>query len=370
VKFDFLGASELLALVRRTPSTTYQLSLAENPISSAGEVGYVCLVKLRDYFTFLSDENGNLRKSIFEANVRDYQGNVQVNEGIQASLRQHDTEDFWWLNNGITILAAKATQSGKSLTLEDPQIVNGLQTSSEIYAYFREANTTNENRNLLVRVIVPKEAESRDRIIKATNSQTSIPAASLRATDKIHRDLEEYLRPFDFYYDRRKNYYKNEGRPADKIVSISLMAQAIMSIVLGRPNDARARPSSLLKRDEDYGKLFAAEYPLPLYRVCISILKAVDTYLRDKTELDTKERNNVRFYIAMFLGIQLCKASSPTISQLSSIQLDQITEDTLEAAYCEVHNTYQELGGTDQVAKGTDLLIHVMAHLSRKFPPR
>jgi len=50
-----------------------------------------------------------------------------------------------------------------------------------------------DERSILVRVIVTEDAESRDRIIRATNSQTDIPSASLRATDKIHRDIEDFF---------------------------------------------------------------------------------------------------------------------------------------------------------------------------------
>jgi len=46
-------------------------------------------------------------------------------------------------------VATRATQSGKSLTIENPEIVNGLQTSSEIYSYFRGSNTENEARNVV-----------------------------------------------------------------------------------------------------------------------------------------------------------------------------------------------------------------------------
>lgn len=223
-RFEFLGAGELLDLARRAPRATYSLNLAENPISSSGAVAFVCLVSLRDYFAFITDESGNLVRSIFESNVRDYQGTTEVNEGIQTTLRDSGGDEFWWLNNGITIIAGRATLSGKTLTVEDPQIVNGLQTSTEVFNHFKLHNTQDEKRNLLVRVVVPPAPESRDRIIKATNSQTQIPVASLRATEKIHRDIEEYLRPHGLYYDRRKNFYKNEGKPIERIVSIPNLA--------------------------------------------------------------------------------------------------------------------------------------------------
>src|SRR5690606_13640517 len=42
------------------------------------------------------------------------------------------------------------------------------------------------------------------------------------------------------FYDRRKNHYKNSGKPIRRIVSIPFMAQAVMSCALGDPANARA----------------------------------------------------------------------------------------------------------------------------------
>ena len=155
--FYFLGASELLARARLAPQTTYPLTLAENPISSEGQVGFVCLVRLRDFYKFITDDDGTLRRRLFEANVRDYQGRTEVNDEIQKSLQKNSTDDFWWLNNGVSILATKASLGGKVLTIEDPQIVNGLQTSTEVYTYCKTFNPDHDQRKILTRVIVPDE---------------------------------------------------------------------------------------------------------------------------------------------------------------------------------------------------------------------
>ena len=111
--FQFLGASELYDLAGRQPHTTFNLPLAENPISSEDQVGFVCLVRLRNFFEFITDETGSLQRQLFEANVRDYQGRTQVNDEIQASLQATGSEDFWWLNNGVSILATQASLGGK-----------------------------------------------------------------------------------------------------------------------------------------------------------------------------------------------------------------------------------------------------------------
>jgi hypothetical protein len=367
--FHFLGAKHLLELARRAPRVSHTLKLSENPISSTGAVGFVCLVKLKDFFDFITDTEKKLLRGMFEANVRDYQGTNEVNEGIQGSLRDTGNEEFWWLNNGVTVLASKATLSGKSLTIEDPQIVNGLQTSTELYNYVKVSNTEKDERSLLVRVIVPPASESRDRIIKATNSQTPMPVASLRATEKIHRDIEEYLRPFGLFYDRRKNYYKNDAKPIEKIISISQMAQAVMALALQRPDSARARPSSLLKRADDYATVFNPQYPIGLYLLCPQVMRRVDSVLRSAPNLDQKDRNNIRFHVGMVATALAAGGEAPEPATVAGLHVDSFSDTVLAGALAMVSERYKELGATDQVAKGPELVTVLRADLTAKLSP-
>lgn len=299
---------------------------------------------------------GGLRRTIFEANVRDYQGRTEVNEAIQSSLQERN-EDFWWLNNGVTVIASRASQSGKTLTIEDPQIVNGLQTSTEVHNYFSKFNTDGDDRSILVRVVVPDEDAARDRIIKATNSQTTVQLASLRATDKVHRDIEEFLRPRGLYYDRRKNYYKNEGKPRDHIIGIPYLAQAVMAVLLGRPDTARARPSSLLKGDDDYARVFSLEYPIQLYHVCAVVMRGTEAHMRGSSNpVPAKDRNNLRFYVAMLMPRLTLEKWELSPETLADLDLSLVDEQCYDDARTLVAKLYEELGGDDQVAKGASLL--------------
>jgi len=257
--FEFLTAQKLLSSARRSPTRTSSLRLAETPIST-GEEGFICLAAIKDFLPFITDEAGHIRAHLFEGNVRDYQGKTEVNKEIRLTLDSAGTEDFWWLNNGVSVICSDASLSGKTLTIEDAEIVNGLQTSREVYHSLHGKDLSNETRHIMLRVLKPTTAESRDRIIKATNSQTAIPVASLRSTDKIHRDIEDYLYPKGYFYDRRKNYYKNIGKPIKKIVSISFVAQSVMACALLDPANARARPSSLIKNNEAYNRVFSESY--------------------------------------------------------------------------------------------------------------
>jgi hypothetical protein len=353
--FKFLKAADLLASARRSPSSTTSIRLAENPIST-GQEGFVCLVTLRDYLAFITDDDGHLRSHLFEGNVRDYQGKTEVNMEIRRTLETAAAEDFWWLNNGVSIICTNASLSGKTLTIEDAEIVNGLQSSREIYNALHGKDLSKEPRNLLVRVLKPQSQESRDRIIKATNSQTPIPAASLRATDKIHRDIEDYLYNKGYFYDRRKNYYKNIGKPIKRIFGIPFVAQSVMACALTDPANARARPSSLIKSEDAYKRIFSSDYPLDIYLKCPLVVQSVAEVLKLSGKDDyRKHANNILFYVATLWVLHQSRVPRPSVQQIASLNISALTFDTILPVAAEVWDEYAKLGGTDQVAKGTEL---------------
>lgn len=360
--FEFVGATKLLEMTRNVPSTSRNLELAESPIgTTAGS--YLCLVSLSKYYEFISD-TGSLVRSIFESNVRDYQGSVVVNTGIRNTLSNSNSENFWYLNNGVTIITPKAVMAGKQLTIEDPQIVNGLQTSHEIYQHFSQLDDhTGDDRAVLVRVICEEDEDARDRIIRATNSQTSIPPASLRSSDDIHRNIEDFLKANDFYYDRKKNYYKNQGMPVSKIISIPYMAQTMMAITLLKPDSARARPSTLINSDTEYKRIFSLDLPIDIYLKAIQIMKAVENFLKPENcgrELERKTITNIKFYVAMVVSIKYVGGKENISERLGAIPSVELTNEILQESLDCVLNEFNALGATDQVAKGSELVAKLL----------
>lgn len=359
--FEFIGATRLLELTRDIPSSSRILEVSESPIGTTGG-SYICLVGLKSYYNFISDA-GALARSLFESNVRDYQGSVIVNTGIRQTLQNVASEDFWYLNNGVTIITPKAILAGKQLTIEDPQIVNGLQTSHEIYQHFSEQDlATQDTRGVLVRIICERDDAARDRIIRATNSQTAIPPASLRSSDEIHRNIEDFLKANGFYYDRKKNYYKNKGMPISQIVSIPYIAQAMMAMILLKPDQARARPSTLLNSDIEYKRIFSLDMPIDVYLKVIQIMRAVERHLKE-AELERKTIANIKYYVAMAYTIALTGGKTDIVKSLSALPKVDPDVVLLTAATDIALETYENLGATDQVAKGNkyvESLLSVM----------
>ncbi|GAB6039263.1 hypothetical protein JCM15519_38220 [Fundidesulfovibrio butyratiphilus] len=363
--FHFIGARELIEISRRTPSKVRSLDFTESTIQT-DKGSYICLVSLGKYFNFICD-GGSLARSVFEANVRDYQGSVVVNQGIRATLSNKLSEDFWYLNNGVTIITPKASSAGKTITIEDPQIVNGLQTSHEIYNYFSETGTEPEdNRKILVRIICEKNEDARERIIKATNSQTSIPPASLRSSDEVHRNIEDFLKAHNLYYDRKKNYYKNQGKTISSIIGIPYLAQAMMAIILKKPDSARARPSTLINSNVEYEKIFSQSVPIDTYLKVIKLMKSVELFLKPQScpiELQRKDITNIKYYVAMVAAIKIVNGSHDIAKGLSAIPNLIIGDTLISESFYVAYNKYIELGGNDQVAKGPTLVASLLASL-------
>ncbi|MFK0114524.1 AIPR family protein [Streptomyces sp. NPDC090994] len=324
-KVELLGAAELWKRANSAPSYTLTLPFQE---SITHGTSHIVLVKIRDYLAFLRDEDGSLRRHIFDWNVRDYQGEVEVNREIRASLVDDNAPQFWWLNNGVTIVCSRVSTVGKEHSLDDVQIVNGLQTSHTLHRTLEELAVSDAEhpaleRLLQVRVLVTGDASVRDKVIRATNRQTSVPVASLHATDEIQRQIEKYFLENDWFYDRRKNYYRNQGRPAGRVVSIPLLAQAVMAMGLSQPHNSRSRPSSLLKDDTDYKRIFSADIPLNVYLWLARTQSEVDSFLSSEAAgAPAAERTNLRFHLAMLAVAELLGRRVRSPKQLKQLATD------------------------------------------------
>ena len=352
---EFVGARRLLDLARMRPVETHTLR-ATKTLSDVG--GYVVLSSLHDYVAFLRSDDDVLQSDLFETNVRDFQGATEVNDEIAKSLRNDRNVEFWWMNNGVTIISNRATLTGDTVTIENPQIVNGLQTSMQIDRHF--SGDPEDRRSVMIKIIASEHDDTRDKIIKATNRQNSIPAASLRATDKIQRDIEEAMKSHGLFYDRRKNFYKNEGKPAAKIIRIPLMAQAVMSIILQKPDTARARPSSLIKSNDVYKEIFSPQYPIQLYTNAAALTRRVDAVLRSRTEMKARDRTNLRFYVLYWLVAWATKNADPRANDVANLDVESVDDSEIERATDRVWELYDQRGRSDQVAKGPELRTAVI----------
>lgn len=366
----FLDASALLEISRSAAPFTKDLQLAENPITTNKQGGYIGVVSLADYFNFITTNDGQLDTGAFEANVRDYEDDSSVNRSIQQTLQQTPgTMDFWWLNNGVTIVTDRIEPMGKSLRLTSPQVVNGLQTSHEIYKRGTEGSPLDNDRSVLVKIIATAGEETKDRIIRATNSQTSLGPSSLRATDTVQRSIEEYFQEHSLYYERRKNYYKNQDNISIRqLVSIDQLGQAIISILVQLPHVARGQASKIFD-DDIYGLAFSEKHPVEAYFQSIMISRACEDFLRSDPEI-REDAFNLVHHFAMLTSIAITRKKAPRavdIAKMSTRPSTALLRELLPIVRHSFAETSRRKGHVlfDQVAKDPDSTRNLLDAASR-----
>ncbi len=171
--FHFINAARLYTQIGVRPPTTKTLSFTE--IIDASE-GWVGVITLPEFYSFLKNEAGERNEAMFDDNVRGFQRETSVNQSIQETLSTPEkSPEFWLLNNGVTILSSNVQpKSSRKLEIADPQIVNGLQTSRQIFAYYSSGQApSDDRRRIVIRVIQNADENIRDKVIQGNEQSES-----------------------------------------------------------------------------------------------------------------------------------------------------------------------------------------------------
>ena len=149
---------------------------------------------------------------IFDKNIREYLGNRGINKQIyQTLLNKEDRNNFFYYNNGITIIcdkinkikSVKNTKNDKfspSIEIENPQIVNGCQTVNSIYEALKNSDETKVEKEYEYTFVMVKileidrnnneEEELYNNIVKYNNSQNSINEKNFVANNSLFERLQ------------------------------------------------------------------------------------------------------------------------------------------------------------------------------------
>ncbi len=379
IDFRIYSAEELIELHSQKTDLQLELKFKEQPSTidyKGSNIGYIGVVKLPNYHDFITDNQGNIREAIFEENVRHYQGEVDVNKKINESLSLDFDTDFWWLNNGVTIIAQDVRPYAKTLQVEGVQIVNGLQTSYTIGKHYQKKE--DDTRSILVKIVKSNDKETIDKIISATNRQTPVNPVLLRATDDTQRKLELFFEQHGYFYDRRKNYYKNQGKPLSKIFSIQSTAQAIHSILNRKPSEARAKPTTLIKTKDSYNKIFDNRVDFGVYLCCCLVLRNTEILLKN-CNYDKEKKGKVRMFIYHVARIEvslLVNKSHPTKEELSTLNHKILTLQIFHNAVDILENAIEDFikssstKNITSISKSGPFEELLTSRLSEKLNPR
>jgi hypothetical protein len=250
---------------------------------------YIGILPVTEYLKLIEDENGNIIKGLFYDNVRDFQGDNEVNLEISQTIKSGDHESFVLLNNGVTIVAENLKTTADKFLLEDYQVVNGCQTSHVIH---NNKLLVGEKMFIPVKIIVSDDDNITNKVIKSTNRQTSVRTEELQALTDYQKRLEEYYKAFDadhrLYYERRsKQFNAMPGIEKVRIITIPSQIRSFSSMFLDRPHTAGRYYASLLEIVKD--SIFLDSHDPIGYYVSAFANYKLEALLRSK-QIDGKYR--------------------------------------------------------------------------------
>lgn len=323
------GASEIQKFYHETKNKlsttiTFQNRITLPDIEGVKEA-YLGVVPFDEFIKLIQDENQTIQ-SIFDDNVRDFQGENAVNKKIKETLKLKKFDLFCVLNNGVTVVASSLIPAGNRFTLRDYQIVNGCQTSNVLHECQRLPGI--EGVSVPVKIVVTENDDIKTEITLATNSQTEVKTEQLEALSFFQKQLELYFNAeksgIRLYYERRSQQYNSlPGVKRTQIISIPIQIKSFASMFLQSPHLVSGYYGTIVNRFK--GRIFAGDHKfLPYFVSALSYFR-IEQFFRNG-ELPA-EYKKARFHLMMMVKIiEMGCEDSP----LNSNKLEKQCEDFKE----------------------------------------
>lgn len=245
------------------------------------------LCRANEFLRIIMNEDGFLRRSFFDDNIRDYQGKTTINEEIMNTL-ENDPSSFLLRNNGLTIVCSSITSGNRKITLENPQIVNGCQTSNVLYLA-KKNNVNLDNVTLAIKVIATRKSNVINTIVKGTNSQNVLPLSSFETIKDFHKEFEDFAISVQadidnlndkIYYERRSNqYYYDSSIKASRVFSLDTLTKSFISIFFKAPHDIVHYITNIL--DKYRNQIFCKDHSFYPYFLSALMLLNFERFMQD-----------------------------------------------------------------------------------------
>lgn len=324
------------------------------------------VVPLTDLFAFLEEyrnKTGNLDQ-IYDKNVRKYLGLKRINKGIAATLNDNP-EKFGLYNNGITIVASSRSMSddGAVVTLTDPYIVNGCQTTRTVWQVLDgklNAGGTGSNPNVeewkaraarggVVAKIVHEEADHIN-ITRYTNSQNAV-----RQQDFItlEDDFQSWAREMEDSYrifleiqrggiDSRKSYQKQhtEAQPFVDYVNAFDLLKVYGAGWLGKPGTAFGKNAPFLPNGALYNDMIATDGKSPfdvhdLYAAYTIKCEADEVGFGRGVDRPSRRQSRFLFYFVIIDMLKNVIRLTPDLIGNQPISREIVTDSVIRLARAE-----------------------------------
>jgi hypothetical protein len=251
------------------------------------------------------------RNNIFSENIRAVLFDSEINESIEGALLAKP-EEFWYLNNGITVIANKLKRKAIGLggacessfwEVENLRVVNGAQTTGAIYSAYCKNPQVVGRAYVNVKIISLEDApyDFGSLITKTTNTQNRVEAKDFLALEDLQYHLAEGFLKIGVHYS-----FKRGDERFDPAQSLEVQEAAIaiacagdeMSLVVA----AKRNSGSLVDKDGLYQKIFGYELSVRDVWEWVKILREIDAKLYTMSSDKYGRRAQIAFHGNRFIA--------------------------------------------------------------------
>ncbi|MFE9965429.1 hypothetical protein [Streptomyces sp. NPDC005525] len=142
-------------------------------------------------------------------------------------------------------------------------------------------------------------------------------------------------------------------------------------MALGQPDYARARPSSLLKSDSDYRRVFSVKTELPVYLWLAKAQRQVDEFLQSTSDPTSRSQHtNLHFHLAMLGTVDLMGRVFSKPETLNNAARENVFPRAvrLESLWKSLQEQFEAFqrenrSGPDKTAKSSDFVSYLTNNL-------
>lgn len=195
---------------------------------------------------------------LFEKNVRGWMSLRKFNKDILKSCSSDDDADlFWFLNNGLTIICEKCVPDPdkKILSLTNPQIINGQQTSRVLERAFRDKILKNGVK-VLLKIYETVDADIIVKVAKATNSQLVVKSRDLVSNNPEQIAVQKEFLRYSYACERQRGEKNIKTKDVKGIFNNFFVAQSVLSVSLCQPSLAKKKQEDKIFGEPNYSKIF------------------------------------------------------------------------------------------------------------------
>lgn len=266
----------------------------------------------------LSETFEQYGEKLLQQNIRNSEGATAANKDIYVTATSSDSENFYFYNNGITILCDEWEYDQPSwiLRIKRPQVVNGGQTIRQIHAARSDHKLKSDVKVLLRVISIGGNKDFAGHVAVNLNNQTLVKPSFLRSNHPFFIQMQHALLPLGWYLERKPGDWQNltsdertdllaKISDESKIIQLQSGCQAYCAVFLQDLDLAKKNPKNIFISARSGGKfeiIATSDFTAEKLAYAHGVVKSIDAFKQQIKSLRGKQAKTRNAELTKLIG--------------------------------------------------------------------